>query len=65
MSLITTIESTARMMNASRIVIGGGITHPFGDPLIPLDEERKFRKSLVQKALSALSSKVEKPTIFI
>jgi len=52
------------MMNAHRIVLGGGITHPFGNPEMSPAEEKEFRKKLVEKAFYALKSKVEKPTVF-
>lgn len=58
MVLITTILGTARMMNVSRILVGGGITHPFGNPELPLIEEKEFRKRLVKKALKSLRSEV-------
>ena len=54
MVLITTIVSTAKMMNVSRILEGGGITHPFGSPELPVIKEKEFRKGLVEKALEAL-----------
>jgi hypothetical protein len=56
--LITTIVSTAKMMNVSRIVLGGGITHPFGNPELSRIEEKEFRKGLVKDALSSLRRKV-------
>jgi hypothetical protein len=43
------------MMKASRIVCGGGITHPFGRPQLPHGEERQWRQGLVEKALDALT----------
>jgi betaine reductase len=52
--LITTIVSTAKMMNVSRILEGGGITHPFGSPELMPIEEKEFRKRLVEKALNIL-----------
>ena len=62
MALVTTIESTARMMRASRIVAGGGITHPFGNPRLSPVEEKQFRRGLVEKALDALESGVDGST---
>ncbi len=58
MVLITTIVSTAKMMNVSRILEGGGITHPFGSPELSPTEEREFRKRLVENALKSLRSEV-------
>ena len=63
-ALVTTIESTARMMKASRIVIGGGITHPMGNPELSPSEEKRVRKVLVEKALRALETEVKTSTTF-
>ena len=52
------------MMNASRIVLGGGIPHPFGNPEMSLVEEKAFRRRLLARALHALESKVEKTATF-
>jgi len=58
------MESTAKMMNASRIVLGGGIPHPFGNPEMSLVEEKAFRRRLLERTFHALRSKVEKTTTF-
>lgn len=58
MVVITTIVSTAKMMNVSRILEGGGITHPFGSPELPPIKEREFRRILVEKALKSLRTEV-------
>jgi glycine reductase len=63
-ALVTTIVSTAEMMKVSRIVVGGGITHPFGNQGVSLEEEKEFRKRIIGKALNALNSDVKKTTIF-
>ena len=56
MVLITTFVTTAKMMNVSRILEGGGITHPFGSPELPPIKEKEFRKRLVRSALESLRS---------
>lgn len=63
-ALITTMVTTAKMMNVSRIVVGGGITHPFGNPEMSPREEREFRKRLVEKAFDALRREVKEMTVF-
>jgi hypothetical protein len=52
------MESTAKMMNVSRIVLGGGITHPFGHPEISLADEKEFRRRLVERALETLNGRL-------
>jgi glycine reductase complex component B subunit gamma len=58
------MSSIAGQVGASRIVIGGQIPHPVGDPTLPADRERAFRRRLVETALKALQTPVDKPTVF-
>jgi betaine reductase len=50
-------------VGANRIVRGKAITSVVGDPDLSPDEERRFRKHLVQRALAALGTAVEEPTV--
>ncbi len=43
---------------------GKAITSIVGDPDLSPAEERRFRKRLVMKALEALQTQVEEPTVF-
>ena len=52
------------MMRASRIVVGGGITHPFGNPRLSEREEKAFRRLLVKRALHALTTGVSESHLF-
>jgi hypothetical protein len=45
-------------------VRGKAITSIVGDPDLSPAEERRFRKRLVMKALEALQTQVEEPTVF-
>jgi len=63
-ALFTAMSSIAEQVGASRIVIGGRIPFPTGDPTLPLERERTFRKQLVLLALRALQTTVDKPTVF-
>lgn len=62
--MITAIPSVAGSVGVSRIITGGGIPYPAGNPSLPPEREREFRRRLVEKALEAVSTEVEKPTIF-
>ena len=62
--LITAIPSVASSVGVSRIITGGGIPYPVGDPTLPSDREMEFRKRLVEKALDAVCTEVEGPTVF-
>ena len=63
-ALITAIPSVASSVGVSRIITGGGIPYPVGDPSLPAERELEFRKRLVEKALEAVCTDVEGPTIF-
>ena len=54
----------AEMVGSHRIVQGNGIVHPTGSADSPPDEERRLRRQLVERALDALNTAVDKPTIF-
>jgi len=41
-----------------------GIPYPAGDPSLPLAEEREWRRTLLRRALEALTASVTEPTVF-
>lgn len=61
---VTAFTSIALSVGANRIVFGGDFTHPAGDPSLPLQRERIFRRNILLKALEALQIVVTKPTLF-
>ncbi len=63
-ALITAIPSVAKSVGVSRIITGGGIPYPAGDPNLPGDREVEFRRRMVEKALEAICSKIDEPTVF-
>jgi betaine reductase len=63
-ALITAIPSVAKSVGVSRIITGGGIPYPVGNPALPRDREIEFRRRLVEKALEAVSTAVAGPTVF-
>jgi len=54
----------AQAVGANRIVRGKAVPNPFGDPALAFEEERVFRRRLVERALEALQTPVEGPTVF-
>lgn len=54
----------AEQVGAPRIVPGRGIPYPSGDPNLPLPAEQAWRRRLVTRALDAVATAVERPTIF-
>lgn len=63
-TIITTLVPTALMVGASRIVPGIAITHPVGNPHLPLLKEREIRRRIVLKALEALQGKILDKKVF-
>jgi glycine reductase len=56
--------SIAMRVGAPRIVPTRGIPYPAGDPSLSPDEERAWRRQLVEKGLEAVSTPVHGPTVF-
>ena len=54
----------AEQVGAPRIVPGGGIPYPAGDPDLPAEAERAWRRGLLERALDAVTTPVERPTVF-
>ena len=61
---ITTMTPIALMIGSNRIVPGAGIIHPVGNPELSPVEEKKLRRALVQKALSALELNLNQQQLF-
>lgn len=51
-------------VGAPRVVPTRGIPYPTGDPALEPDEEKAWRRLLVETALKAVSTPVHKPTVF-
>ena len=60
---VSALDALAKSIGSNRIVRGKAITNVVGDPALNPHDERKFRKSLVQKALEALRTPVDGPTV--
>lgn len=61
---ICTITPISLTVGANRIVPAIAIPHPLGNPALSEAEEKKLRRSMVEKALSALQTPVDKQTVF-
>lgn len=59
-----TVTPISLTVGANRIVPTVAIPHPLGNPGLDAGEEKKLRRSLVEKALKALVTEVEDQTIF-
>jgi len=51
------------MVGSTRILPGQKIVNPVGDADLPRAEERKLRRSMVEKALKALQTEIEEQRI--
>ncbi len=56
--------SIALRVGAPRIVPTRGIPYPAGDPSLAPDQERAWRRRLLERALEAVSTPVREPTVF-
>lgn len=45
-------------------MFGGDFTSPTGNPDLPLEREKAYRRKILEKALEALTQDVQGPTIF-
>lgn len=61
---ITTLDGLARSVGAPRIVRGKAITNVAGDPKLRPNDEKALRKEIINTALRALATPVDKPTAF-
>lgn len=58
------MTSVATAVGANRIVRAGRIPHPVGDPTQSPEHERAWRERVMQVAVNALATSVDKPTVF-
>jgi glycine reductase len=56
--------SIAKRVGAPRIVPTRGIPFPAGDPELSPEQERAWRRQLLERALQAVATQVKGPTVF-
>ncbi len=56
--------SIAKRVGAPRIVPTRGIPYPTGDPSLGPEQERAWRRELLERALHAVMTSVSEPTVF-
>ncbi len=61
---MATITTISKSVGANRIVPTIAIPHPVGNPKVSEEREYELRENLVSRAIEALSTEVESPTIF-
>jgi betaine reductase len=63
-ALLCNLVSIALRVGAPRIVPTRGIPYPTGDPELGPEQERAWRRQLVERALVAVATSVSEPTVF-
>jgi glycine reductase complex component B subunit gamma len=63
-ALLCNLVSIARRVGAPRIVPTRGIPFPTGDPELAPEQERAWRRQLLERALRAVATPVSEPTVF-
>ncbi len=61
---ICTVVPISLTVGANRIVPAIAIPYPLGNPALKEDEEKRLRRSIVEKALEALQTEVTEQTVF-
>lgn len=61
---ITAFTSIALSVGSNRIVFGGDFTSPSGNPDLPIDREKAYRRRIIDKCLEVLTQDVNEPTLF-
>jgi len=61
---VCNLVSVAQQVGAPRIVPARGIPYPTGDPELEPEQERAWRRTLLERALEAVSTTVTEPTVF-
>ena len=64
MAVISALPPLAIQAGANRVVQGVKIEHVCGDPALPAGEDGEVRRRLMERALRALATPVERPTLF-
>jgi glycine reductase len=58
------IVPISKTVGANRIVPTIAIPYPFGDPDMTEEKEKRLRKELVKKIVKALTTPIDKQTVF-
>ena len=61
---VCSIITISKTVGANRIVPSVAIPHPLGDPTLTEADEQRLRRALLERALRALETPVEKQRVF-
>ena len=60
---LSAVIAVAEMVGSNRIMLGQKIVNPVGNAHLDPTEEKKFRRSIVEKALTALQADVREQLV--
>ncbi len=60
---LSAVIAVAEMVGSNRIMLGQKIVNPVGNAALDPAEEKKLRRSIVEKALAALQADVEEQMV--
>jgi len=63
-AMISALPPVALELGANRVIRGVKIPHPCGEPDGDPAHDRAVREEIVSRALVALATRIERPTIF-
>jgi betaine reductase len=63
-AMISALPPVALELGANRVIRGVKIPHPCGEPDGDAARDRAVREEIVSRALAALATPIERPTIF-
>lgn len=61
---ITNMTPVAKVTGSNRIVPGIAITNPTSDVSLPLADQLKIRRSLIQRSLNSLATELDEAEFF-
>ncbi len=62
--MITCLINVGTQVGIGRMLAGSKFHYPVGNPELPANEELNWRIDLMEKALRALETEVDTPTVF-
>jgi betaine reductase len=62
--IVTSLTDVALKVGASRVLRGASFSSPCGQPGLEAADERRSRLALVRRAVAALATAVDGPTLF-
>jgi len=61
---LTALTNVAKRVGANRIVKGNALSYPCGTPSLPAEADLAFRRGMIERAIKALQTDVDGPTVF-